>query len=267
MLALSPKNAAKDAPTPGKSAPENHWSPRVRLLVSVWLLLHLAAVFLPPMHFATQVGDGGSSPATDAVIGKLRWYIGPLYLDHGYFFFAPNPGPNHLVRYRVEFDDDRPAIEATFPDLKTHWPRLLYHRHFMLSEALHNSFTPPDPPPEPMFPSDELEAPSKLRQQRMREYERELVAWRFRRQQYEAMRDSFERHLAAKYGGDRVILTRIEHRLAAPLEVELERRPLNHPDSYIELREEAPPPRTERPRAGVLPRSGLPFRRPEEVRP
>ena len=262
MLALSPEAAAKEGPAPSDIAPDSNWSPAVRWLVSGWLALHLAAVFIPPMHAATQVADGGSSPATGTLYNALRWYFGPLYLDHGYAFFAPNPGPSHLVRYRVEFDDDRPAIEATFPDLKVHRPRLLYHRHFMLSEALNSSFIPPEPPPEPMQPSDELAAPSRLRAQQKRDYDNELRDWRFRRKQYEAMRDSFQRHLQARYGGDRVVITRVEHRLAGPLEVELENRPLNHPESYVDLRETAPPVRPE-----VRPRGEFPRRRPEEIRP
>ena len=35
----------------------------------------------------------------------FRPYLEAAYLDHGYAFFAPDPGPSHLVRYELEFDD------------------------------------------------------------------------------------------------------------------------------------------------------------------
>jgi len=31
---------------------------------------------------------------------SLAPYIEFLYLSHGYFFFAPNPGPNHILEFR-----------------------------------------------------------------------------------------------------------------------------------------------------------------------
>jgi hypothetical protein len=68
-----------------------------------------------------------------------RPYITALYLDHAYKFFAPNPGPSHLLRYDLYFADGRKSINADdqlFPDRRRHWPRLWYHRHFMVTEFL-----------------------------------------------------------------------------------------------------------------------------------
>ena len=113
-------------------------------------------------------------------------------LDHGYFFFAPDPGASHLVRYRAEFDDGREPIAEMFPDKFKQWPRLLYHRHFMLSEHLHASFVPPQPPPG----LDPLALPD----------------WRSSRGLYEARWEGFRRHLMRVHGADRVTLTRVEHR-------------------------------------------------------
>jgi hypothetical protein len=60
-----------------------------------------------------------------------------LFLGHGYRFFAPNPGPSHRVIYQgVRADGSK--FEGHFPDRNNHWPRLLYHRWFMLSETLFN---------------------------------------------------------------------------------------------------------------------------------
>lgn len=71
----------------------------------------------------------------------LRPYLEGAYLNHGYHFFAPEPGPSHLVRYELEFADGTKRT-GTFPDLAEHWPRLLYHRHFMMSEFI--NVAPPD---------------------------------------------------------------------------------------------------------------------------
>lgn len=67
----------------------------------------------------------------------FRPYLEVLYLNHGYHFFAPEPGPSHLVRYELRFEDGR-VEQGLFPDRHRHRPRLLYHRHFMLSEFLNN---------------------------------------------------------------------------------------------------------------------------------
>lgn len=61
-------------------------------------------------------------------------YLQTLYLNHGYHFFAPEPGGATLVAY-----------EATHADGSLHWsripnrqltPRLRYHRHFLLTEQM-----------------------------------------------------------------------------------------------------------------------------------
>lgn len=106
-------------------------SPWVRRAVSVLLLLHLAAVMIPPM--SVQPASMLSGMAWQA----LRPYIDALYLDHGYRFFAPEPGPSHLVRFELEMPDGSTKA-GVLPNLDDQWPRLLYHRHFMLTEFLNN---------------------------------------------------------------------------------------------------------------------------------
>lgn len=56
-------------------------------------------------------------------------------MGHGYRFFAPNPGDSHLVQYKVTKNDGT-QIKGVFPDRENAWPRLLYHRWFMLSETI-----------------------------------------------------------------------------------------------------------------------------------
>jgi hypothetical protein len=161
-----------------------------------------------------------------------------MYLDHGYFFFAPNPGPTHLVRYKVEFADGREPIEDEFPNLKAERPRLLYHRHFMMAEALTNMYVPPEPPPEPSPPPITAAVEEKLRFAAEKEnYRLSVAAWQQRRRQYESMFSAFEQHLKKSYGASKVTLTRWEHRPAAPWEVKDQNKRLNDPGSYRELPE------------------------------
>jgi hypothetical protein len=113
----------------------------------------------------------------------------------------------------------------------------------MLSEALSNRFAPPNPPPEPSPPP--LTAPQSAQigyHLAKAEHARALAIWQRQRGQYEAMRSSIEKHLLAVHGGDSVTLTRIEHRLALPDEVQSANRPLDSEDSYIELPESPPEP-------------------------
>ncbi len=67
----------------------------------------------------------------------FRPYLEGLNLNHGYHFFAPEPGPSHLVHFELRFDDGR-VEQGIFPNVQQHQPRLRYHRHFMLSEFLNN---------------------------------------------------------------------------------------------------------------------------------
>ena len=193
-----------------------------RIGLSALLLAHLSAVFLPPFQFACRVGNGSSSPVADFMVSWFRPYIAAMYLDHGYFFFAPNPGPTHLVDYKVEFDDGRAPITGRFPSLAEHQPRLKYHRHFMISEALHNQYEPPTPPPEPSPPAlnaQQTDREKKIQAQRKEAHQIAFAEWKHRRQQYEAMTKSIEEHLVKTHGGSKATITRVEHRLLNPFEV------------------------------------------------
>ncbi len=73
----------------------------------------------------------------DGKDGLLMPYLRAGYLNHGYRFFAPEPGPSHLVRYELDLKSGV-TVEGKFPDPDEQWPRLLYHRMFMISETLFN---------------------------------------------------------------------------------------------------------------------------------
>lgn len=172
------------------AGPKSHaasfaWSGRVRWLVSICLVWHLVGLLVGPI----------SSPPSilgDRLQAIYLPYLQAAYLNHGYKFFGPDPGPSHLVRCVVELPDGE-RIEGTFPDRNVHWPRLFYHRQFMLSEFLIGMAGPWDP----QFDWDRqpLSSPQ------------------------EAYVKSYAHHLLSKSGGKRVTLYLVEHRLPTPREV------------------------------------------------
>ena len=235
---MSKRKAAAELESQPLTAPaEGTPSIWVKGLLSALIAWHVSAVFVPPLRFACGAGRP-ASPFVEAVYAPFRPYVELLYLNHGYFFFAPDPGPNHLVDYKVEFDDGRPPRTGRFPDLATERPRLLYHRHFMLAEALNNRFVPPNPPPEPTPPPLTATAAEKKQFQAVQKlFRQQLAARDHARLQYSAMHKSFEEHLKYKYGASRVALTRVEHRLLTPEDVEFGGRKLNDPGTYVNLPE------------------------------
>ncbi len=146
----------------------------LRVLASLAIAWHLVALVVPPLaiHVTGRIEPPGGGPAppgvsvppdpssADAAGGPLRVpeqprdasegtppprlpihrlsrffapYLNLLYLNHGYSFFAPEPGGSHLVEYEVVRADGS-TVTGRFPELSTHWPRLRYHRHFMLAD-------------------------------------------------------------------------------------------------------------------------------------
>ena len=175
------------------SRPSRFADRRVRLGVSVLLIGHLWAVVGRPLEFATQ-GPFGTSPAASAFYAPVKGYSQFAYLDHGYAFFAPDPGPSHFIQ-AVITNPDGSRIEKKYPDLSEQWPRLLYHRHFMLAEFLNDVHHPPnDPPPEI------AQDPSAAAQ------------WARARRRYEDVRDSILNHLRNEHPVCEVAIRRVEHR-------------------------------------------------------
>jgi hypothetical protein len=110
------------------------WSPKVRAIVSAAIVFHLAAVVV-----AALLAVPPFSPFWSIFAGIFRPYINAADLNHGYRFFAPDPGSSHIVDYHLEFSDGT-IRDGRFPNLDEQWPRLLYHRYFMLSEHLNNFY-------------------------------------------------------------------------------------------------------------------------------
>jgi hypothetical protein len=98
------------------------------LVVSLMLGFHVFAVFISP---------AAMPPASPLLMDGYRLalpYNELLFLNHGYHFFAPDPGASTLISYAVARPGDAPIV-GRFPNLSIH-PRLLYHRYFMLAENL-----------------------------------------------------------------------------------------------------------------------------------
>ena len=157
-----PQKPAQPASTPPKKAVpkpagEIGWHPVWRWLVSLLIVLHITAVFCAPWDLSTDRAlPPGYIPPTDNLGRQIppaldanvwqepiiprtlrgwffRHYLNLLYLNHGYEFFAPDPNGSNLIRYQIRDSGGREIASGEFPDLKSQWPRLLYHRHMMLA--------------------------------------------------------------------------------------------------------------------------------------
>lgn len=111
------------------------WSLPVRIAVLVALMLYLLIVVLAPL-----TNPAGAPHLTTPVAQKVKPIHEALYLNHGYRFFAPDPGPSHSVLYEIETAAGE-KIKGHFPDRDNTSPRLLYHRWFMLSESMYREFS------------------------------------------------------------------------------------------------------------------------------
>ena len=176
------------------------WSRAERLGVSLLLVWHLTAILIGPLSLPPSILGSALGP-------WFAPYHRTLFIGHAYKFFAPDPGPSHLIEYVLEMPDGA-RREGVLPDRKVHWPRLLYHRHFMLTEFIGNG--PPDPSWERQ-PEWELQAPSEWQRHRA---------------------ESYARHLLAVSGARRVSLTLKQHALATPPQITIDRVSLTDPRSY-----------------------------------
>ena len=114
-----------------------------RRLISVALLAWLAILILGPLS-----NPVGSEHLTKPLAEKVSPLHRMMFLGHGYRFFAPDPGPSHLVEYEIKLADGS-TINGMFPDKDgpMTFPRLNYHRWFMLSETIWSCllYTSPSP--------------------------------------------------------------------------------------------------------------------------
>jgi hypothetical protein len=218
--------------------PPRPWTSSVKWLVSAALLMHLTAQFLATWNAAPPASDLGQTLAT-----PFQAYVAAARLNQGYRFFAPDPGPSHLMRFRIfdaegkpvvlnEFalNDDRTEGQLPPPELRVSvlspQARLLYHRYFMLTEQLDRAI------PRPLAPN----APAdEVAQQALRE------------RAYRALTDSFARELLRRFGGASVKIQLLEHGIPRPIafvdgmSLDDKRLDMFHPVTIEYPREKAPP--------------------------
>ncbi len=183
----------------------------VKIAITAVILFHLLAIVLPPLSFQAQ-GSSGVSPFVGRLSLLVERYSQFLYMNRGYAFFAPDPGPSHLIQVRVQ-DSKGNREEMLYPDINRQWPRLLYHRYFMLTEYLHEIYRPRVNSSNALTVED-------------------LVGLREERERYDLIRDSYSRHLQSVHGGKQISLRRIEHLLPRYDLYRRDPRPLNDPISY-----------------------------------
>lgn len=203
-------------PPRDESPPGIVWTPWVRGVATAAIVLHLLAVFTSPWS-----GPPPSSQVSQAVAGLFRPYQRALFLNHGYRFFAPNPGPGQLVRYTITLPDGE-QVHGQIPDRNEQWPRLYYHRHLILAGYTHSAGRVlPREAFETNVVANLRQTAEALRQQgHMAEaalVEQELRAAReaHRRdtQRAQALVEGIARELLTRHGGERIQLETTERRI------------------------------------------------------
>lgn len=151
--------------------PRSRWGRIGFALVNIWLVYHLFCIVIAP----ASVRPSSRLQQDGWLIAQP--YVQSLYLNHGYHYFAPNPGPSTVIEYTLEFADGS-TERGQFPHRGIS-PRLLYHRHFMLTEFMANA----------------------------------------RPETQELWARSYARNLCREYDAVRVTLTRVRHNLPRRLRV------------------------------------------------
>jgi hypothetical protein len=180
-------------------------------------MVQMLAVIAEPFSFFTREGNT-VSPASEPIRSTLGPYVEFAYLNHGYFFFAPNPGPSYLLECTFPAENGT-TNRFRLPDRNLLWPRLLYHRHFMLSDFLNKLHAPP-------ITQADLQVPENIAI---------LEGWRADRQRFEMVRDSMVNHLKWRYKVPSASIYRVEHRLPSSAEVFDAKIPLNDERLYVIL--------------------------------
>ncbi len=124
-------NSRSNTPLGQTETPAAHRGTKMKVLrwaVNVWLVFHLSAIIVAPAAVAP------TSELIEATWRVFQPYLQLMYLNHGYHFFAPEPSESTLLSFEAERADGT-KVSGYLPTRST-FPRLLYHRHFMLTEHL-----------------------------------------------------------------------------------------------------------------------------------
>lgn len=166
---------------------------------------HMVGVLAEPLRFFSR-SDVAVAPDFELLANSMQTYTQWLYMDHGYFFFAPNPGPGRLIQYTPS---SIPTETRVLPDKKRQSPRLLYHRYLMLAEFYNSRFAPSqiskESSQDPLF----------------------LAQWASDLDLYQRLQASIVKGLKHKLGASEFTLRRVERSLPTPYMVLNERVPLD----------------------------------------
>ena len=178
--------------------------------------IHMLGVVAEPLRFFSR-SDFGVAPEFAWLGDIAKPYTQWLYLDHGYFFFAPNPGPGHLIECALTRSNE--SHIRLLPNRKDHWPRLHYHRYLMLSEFYANHYAPKQV-------TDELKKDPEF-----------MARWNVENDLYLQIQSSMNKSLKHSTGATQVELRRIERLLPDPPEVLREGLALTDPRFFKVLPE------------------------------
>lgn len=197
--------------TADRNAPRCPWPASWRIAASVLLALHVSAIYVGPFSMGAM---GVTSPLALTLRQAYRPYLEAVATQYQGYQFFNEPGPSHLIRYELDFDGDRPMAGGVLPDIESHWPRLLYHRHFMLTETAYTLVSRTAPPTPP--PGLEVGTPAYQSWREFRDADAKLSS---------DFLKSYAEHLLYVHDARRVRLYGIERRLPSPQDVIDERMP------------------------------------------
>ena len=177
----------------------NYCPAGVQIALLLGFFVHFSGVLSEPLRFFSR-SEVRTGPEFAWLAETMKPYSQWLYINHGYFFFAPNPGPSHLIQCAFSPPDvvesaEKSSSLLTLPDRAEHWPRLLYHRYFMLSEFYTNRFAPKQV-------TEELKKDTEFMQR-----------WSFDKELYDQLQKSMVASLNHSRGKEIVELRRVERLL------------------------------------------------------
>ncbi len=201
-------------------------SPTLKRVLSCALLGYLFVLILGPLS-----NPVGSEHLTRPIAKKVSPIHRALFLGHGYRFFAPNPGPSHLVEYTITKEDGS-QLTGRFPDRddESHaFPRLQYHRWFMLSETIwtehrltlsESLFRDRIKKLERLATEKQIAGHHKIASRMRADIEEQKESYVNTRRRIDSLVESVAQNLLELYGGTRVELFVREREIPYPFEVQ-----------------------------------------------
>lgn len=198
------------------------WSRAYRRIASIAIAAYLIVLLVGPL--SNPIGSPHFSTPIAALVAPIHRV---LFLGHGYRFFAPDPGNSHRLLYHGVRPDGT-EFSGHLPSREDHWPRLMYHRWFMLSETMFNEHR--IKPTESQFKQRESEyekeilrlrtaGKRKLLKQLLRERELESEFYTTTTERADLLAQNIARVLMTRNGGESIELFVQERRIPFPEEV------------------------------------------------